>query len=421
VGDQNFLINGRVFAALDPALQEALARVYGTPARPRCLCVDGGVEMYVSKFNDFVIKRMPETGDAHAPTCPSFALSPTESGLGQVLGEAVFDRGADGVELRLDFPLTRRGGRAAPIREPASPGVAVVRPQLSLHGLLHYLWDRAGFNRWSPRMQGRRSYAVVRKFLLQACAEVATKGLRLSERVFIPECFQLERAAEIARRHREALSLLLSCDAEGVFNLMIAVGELKELAATRIGYRLVLKHLPDRALRLDPRAGERVKQTFGAELVAWNSGQVRLVAACLIRARQEHCYEIDALTLMMTSSNWIPLDHVFERDVVDKLVAEERSFLKPLRYETRHAGGFPNFLLLDAGPRPLAIDVVSAFLSADERAAKVAAIRIRHPNGWVWDATQGALIPALPPKSVDSTARFAAHPAIARSADVASP
>ena len=101
---QRYLINGKVHAADDPALQEALARVYGTPTRPRCLCIDGGVEMYVSKFEDFVIKRMPESGTEHAPTCPCYELPPNESGLGQLLGEAIIERGPDGVELRLDFP-----------------------------------------------------------------------------------------------------------------------------------------------------------------------------------------------------------------------------------------------------------------------------------------------------------------------------
>ena len=110
--EQRYLINGRIFAAHDPGLQEALARVHGTPARPRCLCVAEGVEMYVSKFSDFVIKRMPETGAEHRPTCPSYELPASESGLGEVLGEAIIERGPEGVELRLDFPLTRRIGRS---------------------------------------------------------------------------------------------------------------------------------------------------------------------------------------------------------------------------------------------------------------------------------------------------------------------
>ena len=167
--------------------------------------------MYVSKFGDFVIKRMPETGAEHRPTCPSYELPASESGLGEVLGEAIIERGQEGVELRLDFPLTRRIGRSFAVADREPPAeVTVARKQLSLRGLLHYLWERAGFNRWYPRMQGKRSYWVLRKFLLQASEEVETKGLRLAERVFIPEQFSLDRAAEISQRHDEALSILLS-------------------------------------------------------------------------------------------------------------------------------------------------------------------------------------------------------------------
>jgi hypothetical protein len=110
--EQRYLVNGRIFAAQDPMLQEALARVHGTPARPRCLCIAEGVEMYVSKFKDFVIKRMPETAAEHRPTCPSYEPPAIESGLGEVLGEAIIERGPRGVELRLAFPLTRRTGRS---------------------------------------------------------------------------------------------------------------------------------------------------------------------------------------------------------------------------------------------------------------------------------------------------------------------
>src|SRR5437867_7766433 len=120
-------------------------------------------------------------------------------------------------------------------------------------------------------MQGKRTYSVLRKFLLQACEEIETKGLRLSERVFIPEQFVLDHAAEITRRHREALSLLLSPDAQRQFKMMIVIGELKDFKATTWGYQLVLKHLPDCALHLEQRGGERTKKAFEPELMAWSS------------------------------------------------------------------------------------------------------------------------------------------------------
>ena len=414
--EQRYLINGRIFWAQDPGLQEALARVHGTPARPRCLCVAEGVEMYVSKFSDFVIKRMPETGAEHRPTCPSYELPASESGLGEVLGEAIIERGQEGVELRLDFPLTRRVGRSFAAASPQSPAqVTVVRKALSLRGLLHYLWERAGFNRWYPRMQGKRSYWVLRKFLLHASEEVETKGLRLAERVFIPENFSCEQAAEIAQRHKAALSILLSPEADLQFKMIVTIGELKDFRQTTLGYEVLLKHLPDRALFLDRKAGERTKRAFEAELLAWTAGQVRLIAACLVYAKREHLYQIESLTLMMTSAQWIPLDQ-YEKDVVDKLVAEQRAFLKPLRYEAKHAGKYPNFLLLDAGEWPVALDILSPFLTGQERAAKTSAIEAREPKGWAWDTAQSPVIPDLPAKCAKLPARPASECPLSRPA-----
>ena len=328
------------------------------------------------------------------------------------LGEAIIERGSDGVELRLDFPLTRRVGRSFAIADRELPAeVTVARKQLSLRGLLHYLWERAGFNRWYPRMQGKRSYWVLRKFLLQASEEVETKGLRLAERLFIPESFAKDHMAEIAQRRKEVLSILLSSAADLHFKMMIAIGELKELRATTLGYEVVLKHLPDCTFFLDPKAGERTKWAFESELLAWSADQVKLIVACLFYAKREHLYQIESCTLMMTSAQWIPLDHAHEKDVVDKLVAEQRAFLKPLRYEAKHAGNFPNFLLLDAGERPVALDILSPFVSDQERAAKARAIAARNPTGWAWDTAQDVFIPDLPPPVGHGRVRQGPRPA----------
>jgi hypothetical protein len=122
------------------------------------------------------------------------------------------------------------------------------------------------------------------------------------------------------------------------------------------------------------------------------------MAACLLYAKRERLYQVEALTLMMTSEQWLPLDHAYEKDVIDKLVAEQRSFMKPLRYEATHAGRFPNFQLLDAGAQPIALDVLSAFSTRQERTEKERAIGDRRPKGWVWDTAQSAFVPDLPPK-----------------------
>jgi hypothetical protein len=174
---------------------------------------------------------------------------------------------------------------------------------------------------------------------------------------------------------------------------------------------VVLKHLPDCAFFLHRKAGERTKRAFESELLALSADQVKLIVACLFYAKREHLYQIESLTLMMTSAQWIPLDHACEKDVVDKLVAEQRVFLKPLRYEAKHAGNFPNFLLLDAGARPVALDILSPFLSDQERAAKARAIAARNPKGWAWDTAQDVFIPDLPPPAGHRLVREGPRPA----------
>src|SRR5438046_10507016 len=87
--EQRFLIRGVTYAANDPGLQHALGLVYETPERPRCICVRGGIEMYIAKHSQYVVKRMPNTGQSHHPSCPSYETDRAQSGPGGLIGEAI--------------------------------------------------------------------------------------------------------------------------------------------------------------------------------------------------------------------------------------------------------------------------------------------------------------------------------------------
>ena len=90
---QRFSIAGRVYDMADPLLQEALACVHDGADRPRCLCVPEGVEMYVARHRQYVVKRMPGTGGQHHPQCPSYEPDAQQSGLGELMGEAIVETG----------------------------------------------------------------------------------------------------------------------------------------------------------------------------------------------------------------------------------------------------------------------------------------------------------------------------------------
>lgn len=407
---QRFGILGHDYAADSDALQRALAKVYDGGPRPRCLCRSGGVEMYVARHGRFIVKRMPDTGSLHHPSCPSYEPEATDSGLGELVGDAVLEAEPGHIELRVAFPWTHALGAGSPrSREAleASAEIEAPRRRMSLRAVAHYLFERAGFNRWMPAMRGKRSQAVIHKYLMEATANVVVKGLPLAQRLYVPEAFNEATRSEVARRRQEKLAVLQP--AEGRLPLVLLIGEYKSAESLAGSVRVWIKHMPDVPLWVDRRIWTRIERTFASVLEARgidSGARPRAVLVALIRARREHTYEIDTACLMLVSQQWIPIEGVHELPLIHALIEQERRFLKPLRYDATTAGQFPNALLLDVGARPVPLHVTSPFASPAEQASKTRALAAAAVHGdtpWVWGSDRP--MPALPPRAQDSTGR----------------
>jgi hypothetical protein len=393
---QRFSILGRVWTADDVQLQQALARIHDTPERPRCLCVPGGVEMYVARHRQFLVKRMPDTGSQHHASCPSYEPESQQSGLGELMGEAVVETALGAVDLRVDFPWTRTTGRGVTHGESdVEAEVSVSRRRMSLRALMHFLFERAGFNRWSPAMEGKRNQGVLHKYLMEAAEDVSVKGVPLIERLYVPEPFSEATRVEAAQRRREKLAVLRPHD--GHSPLALVLGEFKASEVAVGGCRIWVKHMPDAPLLIAGKTWTRIEKVFASMFEARDADtghRVRLMLAALVRARREYTYEIDAASLMMTTGHWIPIDAIHELPLVHALVDQRRRFVKPLRYDAPTSGAFPNALLLDMGPKPVPLHVVSAFMAPKARAEKEHVISKLGVGAWVWTTDQP--MPLLP-------------------------
>jgi Protein of unknown function (DUF1173) len=395
---QLFEIAGEVVEAQDPALQQLLERVHGTSTRPRCLCVTGGVEMYVARHWRYVIKRLPGTGKSHAPSCPAYELDPGVSGR-QQLSDAIDERAGQFL-LRVDFPWARtvhddgQGERTLACAEGQAERKVLRR--MSLKALTHFLFDQAGFTRWSPAMDGKRTQGVLQKYLQQAAADLIVQGVPLSERLYVPEPFSEATHQAAARRRREKLAFLQPTD--GRYPLAVVIGEFKGVERGAAGYRLWIKHLPDAPLLASAPTWQRIERAFAAVLEARDADgpvQARLLVTALIRARRENTYELDTACLSLSSDQWVLVDHPRELPLVNALVAQRRRFFKPLRYDLRSGAPIPNVLLLDAGRQPVGMHVLSPFMKPAERRAKEAAIATATGPVWSWET--GTPVPPLPP------------------------
>ena len=396
-----YFIKGRTYSAADPGLQDALAQVYGSPERPRCLCVSGGIEMYIARHAEYVVKRMPDTGHLHHPTCPSFEPEPGMSGLGELVGEAIIEHSPDQVEVRTDFAMSRLPGKAVPrgeaVIDPAE--VHAPRKRMSLRALLHFLYERAGFNRWYPAMEGRRNQGVLHKYLSEAARGVTVKGASLDERLYVPEPFRVELKDEIGERRRKKLALLLSPEDAVHYKMAIIVGEYNGSEQTVFGRRIVVKHMPDVPLYIENKAWERVERSYAPTLQARDADvprKPRVMMAALVYAKREHVYQVDMVSMMLTTDQWIPLDGLHELPLIEELQREQRVFMKPLRYDAKSAAAFPNVLLLDSGKVPLPLHAVSPFADAKERSIKQKSLA-GSPSAWVWRIDQN--MPPLPQRN----------------------
>ncbi|WP_284620551.1 DUF1173 family protein [Aquabacterium humicola] len=383
---QRFSFGGRVFDAEDQRLQELLAAIRESSTRLRCMCVPGGVEMYVAFHRQYIVKRMPDSGPRHHPGCPSFEPGPASSGLGELMGDAVVRLDGERFELHVGFAWTQSSNRTAVRGDPADVA-EVSRPKrrMSLRALTHFLFERAGFNRWSPAMAGKRGQGVLHRHLVLAAEDIRVKGQSLAERLYVPEPFSVERKVELAGRRRERLAILQPRDDSHPMALVI--GELKACESLAGGQRIWVRHMPDAPLVAEPQTWRRIERGFASLFEARDAdgGQgLRLLLAALIRARREDTYEVELASLMLASENWIPLEGVHEAPLVRALVAQGRRFIKPMRYDARSACAFANVLLLDAGIHPVALHVVSPFMKQRDRALKDRQLDASGSGAWVW-------------------------------------
>lgn len=350
-------IGGQQWMKGAPGFAEAIAKAYVAHQRPRCLCAPDGTEMYVARLGEgYIVKRMPDTGNHHAPDCPSYEPPAEYSGLGQVLGSAIIEDSITGETLlKLDFPLTKMPERSQmPPVGGESDSVTSEGTKLTLRGLLHYLWDQAELTRWHPGFTGKRTWTAVRHRLLQAAEHQLARGDSLRTRLYVPEPFTPDQRDAINSRRLAHWQRAVVAPGKSQ-HLMILVGEVKEIAPARYGFKAVVKHLPDQAFIIHDQLYRRLSRRFEPELALWiSSDTIHMVMIATFGVGSTGVPTIHELCLMPVTQQWLPVSDGFEKQLLDRLVVESRAFVKGLHYNLGRGDQIASVALTDCeGSAPL--------------------------------------------------------------------
>ena len=395
-----YLIGGRRLEVGSAEFVEAIAAAHATHQRPRCLCLGEGVEMYVARLagtdEGFIVKRMPDTGCHHAPDCPSYEPPAELSGLGQVLGSAITEDPATGeTTLKLGFAMKKVVGRSTtPAAGVASDSVASDGTKLSLRGLLHYLWDQADLTRWQPGFAGKRTWSTVRRHLLLAAENKIARGDSLRSRLYIPEVFSVDQRDAINARRMAQWSQAIAAPGKPQ-HLMLLIAEVKEIVPARYGFKAVVKHVPNQAFTLDEQLYRRLGRRFEPALALWGAAEdIQMVMIATFSIAAAGIPTIVELSLMPVTRHWLPIEDGFEKQLIERLVADGRSFVKGLRYNLGAESALACATLTDCdGSAPL-LFVAHAGIEGRGRHLEVCD---RSVPVWFWHPSSEAM-PSLPPR-----------------------
>lgn len=401
-----YSIGGVVMTDADDAFQMALNHAHGKRIRPLCLCRDEPIAMYIARIDGrYHIKRMPNSGGTHDPMCVSYEVPVELSGKGTLQGSAITDDAENGgTTLKVAFSLTRRPNRGAIAQTGAvSDTVKSDAHKLTIRSTLHYLWDEAGFNRWSPRMEGKRSWAVLRRHLLAAAEDVKVKGQPLGEFLYIPEPWSKEQADDIKARRQQHIARIVPTTG-GTHALMLYIGECKGIEQTPFGFKMIVKNAPDFPVHFSKDVRERIGKRFAMELGLKESlDGAHLVFIGTFSLDLARSAQLDEVSFILCTKEWLPVETPDEVDLVGALVGQQRHFIKGLRYNVARDAPLASAVLLDSLAQATALYIVPAAASEAFRAGIEELQNHSALPSWTWNAGTNAKIPALPAAGAPGT------------------
>ncbi|PRF30694.1 DUF1173 domain-containing protein [Burkholderia multivorans] len=406
---QNFELDGLEYEAGSNSFLAKLPAAHEAKTRPLCLCSTPPIPMYIARFEGrYQVKRMPGTGAKHKLGCDSYETPPGLSGYGDVEGAAIVEDPDSGeVTLKFGFALAKGAAREMPEPSGDEPdSIKTDGKKLTLRGLLHYLWEQAGLNRWSPAMAGKRNWSVVRKYLLLAAAGKNAKKMSLEDMLYVPEMFVGDQKDRIAQRRTEHLARI-SVSESGKPHFVLVIGELKEIATARFGFKLVIKHLPDYGLMVDEKTKKRIEKVFASELEIWSATEgTHLMVIATASLSAAGIATVQEVSMMLTNESWIPFESLADIALLKALAT--RRYQKCLRYNQAAKHPIATALLTDA-ERGTALYVVPADVSSAYQSELDALIAESELDSWIWrPGTE--VMPPLPLTAFDAARKAQRQP-----------
>ena len=344
--------------------QELLRSAREKHGHALCECKTPNLRLVIrEKDGKLYLAAWPDEASAHAQGC-AFYTSPEHQRFMPPYKSDAITHSAQRTSLQLHHEfaskreVTLDRAKATPAEgQPAQRSTKhEAKERLHLWGLLHYLWEEAGLNRWSKGWS--RDWGMARYYLRKTAQSTYVGGVPLIQNIYVPPIWRTSEQVKIearwndfykplARHHRKTFLVRNG----------ILIGQVKSLDKTQYGYAVRLRHhaapiyIPEKlasSLMNFSRAGWAELR----HLIDTPNTDMKKIVICAMRVEVTSFGAITMTEgcLMRTSAQFIPVKSSFESFVADELVRQDRNFYRPLHYDMQYQKQ-PSFVLEDTASR----------------------------------------------------------------------
>ena len=123
--------------------------------------------------------------------------------------------------------------------------------------------------------------------------------------------------------------------------------------ASRTGHKLVVKHLPDHPFLLSEGLHRRMTARFEREITLWDAvAGAHLIVIATFGVGPDGVTAVEELALIVVTETWIPIEHIYDANLVNALTDQRRRFIKALRYNLPPSRPLAAAVLSDTLPSP---------------------------------------------------------------------
>lgn len=318
----------------------------------QCLCRKPPLRLVIrcSRAGRFHVAGWPGEGYLHARECEFRKADPSMSGRGEYT-DAILE--GEITSIRLAVALTTLAGTR--FSQPASiapQSSGNQRQSMGLLGLLHYFWDESQLATWCRGT--RRDWRGCHEALVRETQRCVINGQIGPTALYVVPPFERDLADQKALAFEQFIQHLGASRASRERRSALVLGEIKEVGPGRYGTQISLRHLR-RRLFATQALTDRVQRSYTQAFATINAQAGRRIGIFLVDLSAGGHLNVIDMAVMLTSLNYIPADSSYEIVMADALVAADRTFVKPLRYDGVSAV-FPDFVIID-GQQPVYVEV----------------------------------------------------------------